>query len=213
HTLFHFTSSLDNLFKIMQVGFWPRYCLEDFRWYNPQLMNVAYPMVCFCDIPLTRITEHTSFYGRFGIGMKREWAIAAGLNPVMYLTYQSPIKEKVLNLARLSQNNEHKFIDDAAKTVHIDSLLNLISMIKPLEGYMEIGSPPYPASKDFYLENEWRYIPRLSEGRICIPSQNYRSNKDEYNAYTYENYLLKFNLEDIEYLFVEDDSAIQSTLD
>ncbi|MBF4275604.1 abortive infection system antitoxin AbiGi family protein, partial [Vibrio anguillarum] len=64
-----------------------------------------------------------------------------------------------------------------------------------------------------YLENEWRYIPRLSEGRICIPSQNYRSNKDEYNAYTYENYLLKFNLEDIEYLFVEDDSAIQSTLD
>ncbi|WP_051686473.1 abortive infection system antitoxin AbiGi family protein [Vibrio pacinii] len=199
--------------KIIQVGFWPRYCLEDFRWYNPQLENVAYPMVCFCDIPLTRIIEHTSFYGRFGIGMKREWAIQSGLNPVMYLTEQSPLKGKVLNLARLSQPGEPKFVDESAKATHIDSLLNLISMIKPLDGYMEIGSPPYLTAKDFYLENEWRFVPRLSEGRICIPSQKFRSERDEYNSYTYENCLLKFTLDDIEYIFVEDDRAIQSILD
>lgn len=56
----------------MTNGFWPRYCLEDFRWYNKDIPNVSYPMVSFCDIPLTRIREHTDFYGSFGIGMTRE---------------------------------------------------------------------------------------------------------------------------------------------
>jgi hypothetical protein len=78
HTLFHFTDSIDTLLSILQSGFWPRYCAEDFRWYNEAMGYVSYPIVSFCDIPLTRIREHTDFYGKFGIGMSRDWGISAG---------------------------------------------------------------------------------------------------------------------------------------
>lgn len=209
HTLFHFTSSLDNLLKILDAGFWPKYCQEDFRWYNNDLGYIAYPMVCFCDIPLTRITEHTRFYGRFGIGMKRDWAIRNGLNPVMYLTYHSPIRAHVLNFAR----QDKVYPVESDQKTHVDAVLNLISMIKPIDGYMEVGSPPALAHKEFYLENEWRYVPRLEQGRICIPIQNFRDSKDSYNDYTYKNCMLKFGHSDIEYIFVEDEQAINTMLD
>ena len=212
HTLFHFTSSLDNLTKILTSGFWPRYCSEDFRWYNEALGYVAYPMVCFCDIPLTRITDHTMFYGRFGIGMKRDWAIRAGLNPVMYLSYNSPIRTNVLNLARQGQEDPNFFPSDEHRKIQVDAILNLISVIKPIEGVMEVGDPPRLLPKEFYLENEWRFVPQLEQGRICIPIQKFRTSKDEYNEYTFNNCLLKYSLDDIQYLFVEDDSAMRDIL-
>eukprot|EP01034_Spumella_vulgaris_P011525 gene11525-14663_t len=69
-------------------GFWPRYSLEDFRWQvsGPNSHEfAAFPMVCFCDIPLSRIDEHVGFYGSYGLGLSREWGIRAGLNPVQYI--------------------------------------------------------------------------------------------------------------------------------
>ncbi len=73
-TLFYFTKNIDTLKSILKNGFWPRYSLEDFNWYNPQMGSIAYPMVCFCDIPLIRPREHVSFYGDYGLGMTKQWA-------------------------------------------------------------------------------------------------------------------------------------------
>ncbi|MFU0923178.1 abortive infection system antitoxin AbiGi family protein [Kluyvera sichuanensis] len=74
-TLFHFTKSSDTLEIILKNGFWPRYCLEDIRWLEfTDVEYVSYPMVCFCDIPLSRISEHVSFYGSFGLGVSKDWA-------------------------------------------------------------------------------------------------------------------------------------------
>ena len=74
-TLFHFTKNINTLKNILQNGFWPRYCLEDFNWYNAELGYIAYPMVCFCDIPLSRINEHVKFYGDYGIGLTKNWGL------------------------------------------------------------------------------------------------------------------------------------------
>ncbi|WP_366645836.1 abortive infection system antitoxin AbiGi family protein [Amphritea sp.] len=73
-SLFHFTSDLETLFLIMENGFWPRFCYEDISWCSDEKFFLN-AMVCFCDIPLRKLESHTEFYGRYGIGMKREWGI------------------------------------------------------------------------------------------------------------------------------------------
>lgn len=87
HTLFHFTKSSKVLKLILKNGFWPRYCLEDVSWMGMDAEDaeyVAFPAVCFCDIPLSRIDEHVAFYGAFGIGLRKEWAVINNLNPILY---------------------------------------------------------------------------------------------------------------------------------
>jgi len=94
-SLFHFTKSMDVLQTILKEGFWPRYCLEDVQWQGHDTYEfVAYPMVCFCDIPISRISEHVGFYGSYGIGLTKQWGIKNNLNPVFYFS------------ARVGRNNQ-----------------------------------------------------------------------------------------------------------
>lgn len=197
HTLFHFTNSVETLVKILRAGFWPRYCSEDFRWYNEQLGYVAYPLVSFCDIPLTRIKDHVDYYGGFGFGMSRDWAIRAGLNPVIYLSENSSLRHSILSLAQ-----PELFVSPQHVPKYIDHLFELLALIKPLSGKMarpEGGE----VNKDFYLENEWRYTPTLAQGRKCIPVQKCMVEKDIYDKYTLNNCLLEFDIKDINYIIVQ----------
>ncbi|WP_025822242.1 abortive infection system antitoxin AbiGi family protein [Shewanella marina] len=98
HTLFHFTKNLEFLKDILRNGFWPRYCLEDVKWYNGNESQSAYPIICFCDIPLSRVDEHVNFYGHFGIGVTREWAKLNKLAPVIYLNEGSAQQLALTNL-------------------------------------------------------------------------------------------------------------------
>src|SRR6266487_3729891 len=79
-TLFHFTRTLDNLMSILKEGFWPQYSLEDISWIEGGVPRLAWPMVSFCDMPISRLREHTAFYGNFGIGLCREQWRDTGLN-------------------------------------------------------------------------------------------------------------------------------------
>jgi hypothetical protein len=58
-TLFHFTKSAEALIGILREEFKPRYCLEDQTVMRhpdgPNMLELAIPMVCFCDIPLSSI--------------------------------------------------------------------------------------------------------------------------------------------------------------
>jgi len=95
--LFHFTKSLDILKLILEHGIQPKYCLEDFEWFKWDTHKyLAYPMSCFCDIPLSRITEHTNFYGNYGIGLSKNWGFKNNLIPVIY----SPPNGDILKLAK-----------------------------------------------------------------------------------------------------------------
>ena len=87
HTLFHFTDKIETLKLILMNGFWPRFCLEDVSWLKyPDFDFIAYPMVCFCDIPLSRVNEHVSFYGEYGLGLTKDWAVRNGITPVQYIS-------------------------------------------------------------------------------------------------------------------------------
>ena len=64
----------------------------------PQLdIGLAIPMVCFFDIPLSQISEHSAKYGKCANGIKKEWAIQQGVTPVLYFHENSLIPLTLLS--------------------------------------------------------------------------------------------------------------------
>lgn len=207
HTLFHFTKNVDFLKDILKNGFWPRYCLEDARWYS-QAGNdfyIAYPIVCFCDIPLSRVDEHVDFYGNYGIGVTREWAESNRLAPILYLRENTEPHEALKQL--FINNINSKFYSNAG--FHINTLL---ANVKPTEGTMRFGEDV--VRKEFYQENEWRFsitVPDMSAGiRPWLSEEEFRNKEvlDGHNAKNKELSSLKISPSDIKYLFVKSDSDI-----
>ncbi|EKA4523312.1 abortive infection system antitoxin AbiGi family protein [Vibrio cholerae] len=203
HTLFHFTKSRDTLKLILKNGFWPRYCLEDVEWMKVgNTKFAAFPMVCFCDIPLSRVDEHVKFYGEFGIGLTKEWAIKNGLSPIQYVSSNSDVPsayQKLINV--LSSNTDTKS--------GWDYLRYLTSYCKPIEGNMVIDGKI--VEKEFIQESEWRFIASNNEGMAEFLSHSNFDNEEklsEANQKTLQNNQLKFNANDIKYIFVKQDSDI-----
>ncbi|HAS6258658.1 TPA: hypothetical protein RQK60_004579 [Vibrio vulnificus] len=203
HTLFHFTKSRDTLKLILKNGFWPRYCLEDVEWMKVgNTKFAAFPMVCFCDIPLSRVDEHVKFYGEFGIGLTKEWAVKNGLSPIQYVSSNSDVPsayQKLINV--LSSNTDTKS--------GWDYLRYLTSYCKPIEGNMVIDGKI--VEKEFIQESEWRFIASNNEGMAEFLSHSNFDNEEklsEANQKTLQNNQLKFNANDIKYIFVKQDSDI-----
>ena len=203
-TLFHFTKSSEILEIILKNGFWPRYCLEDIRWLEfTDIEYVSYPMVCFCDIPLSRISEHVSFYGSFGLGVSKDWAQKNKLNPVFYVSENSAttnaLKNLKFSLAKLSEDND--------VTDGFNMLRYLYAYTKPTKG--EIIADGKSIQKNFYQESEWRYVPldtKTTHLRRVDHDDTERLQKA--NEETKSSSLLKVTPSDIKYIFVKRDSDI-----
>ncbi len=200
HTLFHFTKNIEVIKNILTDGFWPRYCLEDSSWYNIEYL--AFPMVCFCDIPLSRINDHVEFYGEYGIGLSKEWALKNSLNPVSYLSNSTNYGQSI---NRLFENHatDKGYYKDSARDLNA-----ILSHIKPLEGKMLIADGHL--EKEFYQENEWRYVPKINDIYQWLDKSTY-DNQDELNELnnkTKEQCSLKISPTDIKYIFVKKDTDI-----
>ena len=210
NTLFHFTKSAETVKAILSSGFWPRYCLEHVEHLgfkeNPY---IAYPMVCFCDIPLSRIEDHIGFYGSFGLGMTREWAETNSLNPVLYTTAGSPIISTYRKLNTIVNRAD----DDEEKAAQKRTVRTLLAFTKPLSGHMIVGGEP--VKKDFYQESEWRFVPQADEIADYIKRSTFENVEDlvQSNENTLKHGLLKFEPHDIRYIFVEHDSDIPKMVD
>ena len=88
-SLFHYTKKANGLFGIIEHGFRYSYCFEVFdetisRFiYRPAVemakllcsyeekYGIAIPMICFCDIPISRADGHRANYGDFCSGLHR----------------------------------------------------------------------------------------------------------------------------------------------
>lgn len=200
-TLFHFTKSPDILESILINGFYPRYSLEDISWLAISKIFIAYPIVCFCDIPLGRIIDHVGFYGDFGIGMTRDWAISNGLNPVTYISKTS-LLAKSLNkcfdgLLKIEGDNEY-----------LKHSRCVVAYSKPLSGTMIVNGQP--VDKEFYHEYEWRYVAQHSEIPEYLHEADIKDNQEfeKYNNLAAKKAKLEFTPKDIKYLFVKSDVDI-----
>lgn len=80
NTLFRFFKKADYLFDTLEKSAMiPRYYVETIDYLNVQMKHIAYPMICFCDINLHKMSEHIGFYGAYGIAFSKEWGMNKGI--------------------------------------------------------------------------------------------------------------------------------------
>lgn len=178
----------------MLSGFQPRYCLEDISWLDEKSVKLAYPMVCFCDIPIARITNHTDAYGSYGIGLTKEWAIKTGVTPVSYAAPNSVAMEIPRYLRGLYFSEAYPRLN--AQTNN-ELFYKALAFTKPLSGKPKLDTK----IKDFYQENEWRFVPR---DFTPLDSHTFDTLKNKYDIQNIE-----FDAKDIKYIFVKADADIE----
>ena len=203
HTLFHFTKNQESLKKILEHGFWPKFCLEDVRWYNDEMESIALPIACFCDIPLSRIDEHVDFYGEFGLGLSKNWAIKNGLNPVLYVSNASEVTNSLIDLSWCHEHYPEKDQRQALK-----QFFKLLAFTKPIEGKMNVSGKFI--SKEFYQESEWRYLATNDDFDSWLNKEEFEDTelREKQNSLSKNLCSLKIQPADVKYIFVKDDANI-----
>lgn len=214
NTLFHFTDSMDSLIGILTNEFLPRYCLESVDLAgglaDDKHSGHAIPMVCFCDLPVSRLHEHLVFYGNYGIGLTKEWGKSKGISPVSYLYPGATFHNCFKNLAMSIAKRFPKATVPNEPPHPIYDYMELVSYIKPYEGRVFRKGRYY--RKRFYDEREWRYVPLLSrDARTAqfgleprLSRRDYLDDEKRYvaNRRIGEAIQLGFEPNDIRYLFV-----------
>lgn len=204
-SLLHFTKDFNGLKGILQKGFKYSYCCEEFSqtivaneiypdnpvFFKPILnINpyVAIPMVCFCDIPLTRAMQHANMYGKFIIGLDKSIAMSLYrdlLNPVLYKN--SNLMETGLNDLSVVKAQSQKIT--GCKNLN-QSICQIIGLTKPYIGENKIqtfdGKVEILKDYCFYDEREWRiFMPDGYDEDIKwywnINPDEFKENKHEYN--------------------------------
>jgi len=213
NTIFHFTKSIENIENILTNNFSPRYCLERLDFMPKSNFDIAIPMVCFCDIPLSQITEHVKTYGNYAIGLKKEWAIKNSISPVIYLNNDSRTTSSINNifkrtaiLDRLTNIIKQKTSADATR-----DFLELLFYCKVYNGKMWRDNK-LKENITFYNEREWRYVPKLNELESINPRLliNKKEFDDIENRRELNNKLTQFKLHftpnEIKYIIISKES-------
>lgn len=183
-TLFNFTDSIDHLVDNLKNGF---YCHNTYE--KLPLKNNGYrvPMACFCDIPLSLISEHFDWYGRYGIGIKRTYARQNGVKPVWYVTSESNL---VRNLVKNTDLSEYE-------------RKHLVPYLKQF-----IGNQQYKDGKEkrkkFYDEREWRYIPDNSLVELYFGTKAQREKTEAKQ----NGDRMKLDLNEVEYIIIEKETDV-----
>jgi hypothetical protein len=216
-SFYHFTKKLDFLFSIIQNGFYPRYCIEEYDYLlknhkkNGLPTTIAIPVVCFCDIPLDFIDEHISDYGHFAIAMKKSWGIER-LNPILYLTDKSMPQKKFELLQGDLFGKIKKKLEKEANFEYSEEIKEIFyhfhDFIAYMKKYKGSSTKRENNEKIFYREREWRWIPEQStqakkDGIILRLDPSEYCNIDKYNKILEKYYVLEFENSDIDYIIVD----------
>jgi hypothetical protein len=210
--LFHFTDK-KGLFNILKDTFKVSYSREKIKGQTLE-REFAVPMVSFCDLRLSELKEHIYKYGKFGIGLTKEWAFRNELNPVMYVNETSHFTENFIK----GLDGIYTMIDSLVDTEDIKNLsndyMNVLNTYRYLKNYQGNLERNNELIKDFRFadEREWRYVPPISEKlnyRPFIPISRIKT-KEEKNRYNEEisHIKLQFFPDDINYLIVDNDKDI-----
>lgn len=146
NSFLHFTSSYENLKKILVEGFKVFFCKEEIYSSSRVVQHIGIPMVSFCDIPLAHIAENN--YGKYCIAMKRPWGIEHKLQPVLYYPNNKECQstQMIMSASQAFLNNPNSPND-----------YRILGYAKPLYK-IERGQENDDRSLDNYKEREWRKV-------------------------------------------------------
>jgi len=224
NSIIHYTKEISWLksiieFKRFRIG----YCSEKVNTRGSKSYSFAIPMVSFCDIPITEYKKqfyHTKgkklgYYGDYGIGLTKTWASNNGLNPVVYIEYNSFTGTGLRKCVEYFINSKSLGSKVLISDNDINELLQFALYAKNYQGELYINGKLEEKKYKFYDEREWRFVPKSSEikgNEILLDISKYESNKLLHNNRINDCYL-NFMLEDISYIIVNAESEIEQIID
>jgi Putative abortive phage resistance protein AbiGi, antitoxin len=150
--------------------------------------SIINQIICFTDIPLRECNEHTSIYGKFGIGFKKSFVKNAGGNPARYFLDYLPgqtgteagVESRgglysvlcsqhkfLMKISELLKLNPDAGLFDAEGTsiftaAELKEQVNEMIFILSYEKEMGDLGPARDETKEidlYYKEREWRLVP------------------------------------------------------
>lgn len=203
NSIIHYTNSYKALESILKEGFRVKYCLEELNLHEGG-SEAAHPMVSFCDIPLSESTQHFSAYGKYGIGLSKEWARRNGINPVIYIDHNSLFAKSIEALLE-----ERRKSDSNLTTEQKKEILRIKSYAKNYSAPLSRKGVTIEDYR-FYDEREWRLVPdseTLKSANFSISATNFKNDKEKYNK-KLSDIRIKFETADISYIIVKNTSQI-----
>lgn len=209
NTLFHFTDNIDKLESILINELYPNYSLENWDNIAGGTFEIGIPMVCFCDIPLSQINNHARNYGKYTLGLTKEWGMKNNICPVLYTFNAASTTSYIMDLFTQYElsgvNNPHsKALDQA--------IVKLSLFMKPYVVKLKIQNKERYDVR-FYDEREWRYAPNINKENEKI---KLFLNPDEFNDTRLKDQetdklkskKVSFEPNDIKYIIVESENEI-----
>lgn len=115
-------------------------------------------MVCFCDIPIKQSYSQRKKFGKYGIALKKDWAISNWITPVTYVAENTKNHSILFSIFALVENALRFHRSDEFKN---DDNPYLIALQNRIQNYMDYVKPyfNFRDNRKYYDEKEWRYIP------------------------------------------------------
>lgn len=155
--LLHHTRKYEDLLSILTNGLKVCYSKEHFT----TDFYAAIPMICFCDMPISRLSEHIDSYGSYAIGFNKRRLMQKYthfLNPVNYLISEKQMKiAEMIRKKALENVQKDKDSHPASSLEELDKSIVSYNDASYLIGFMK----PYGnfrKEKEYYRECEWRFL-------------------------------------------------------
>ncbi len=173
-------------------------------------MEMAYPMVCFCDIPLSKLKRHIGTYGNYGIGLAKNWGFKKNLSPVIYTKQKARTASNYEKLIKWYRQNFDEGSKNSKEKKFRQLFSDFLMFTKPYSGKMfKNGKNQFTR---FYDEREWRWVPRITNKDIWthLGKEQFLNKeiKDKADLMVSELYRLHFQPKDINYLILNTEEEI-----
>lgn len=197
--------------KLERQAIIPRYNMEPTEYLRLKgITKICFPMICFCDIPLSKVSSHISRYGSYGIGFDKNKIInKSKIQPIHYINPASRLADDFRETFLKAYDGTVEFTEQ--NRTLIDYLVSTLVYMKPISERAIVDNKVI--SKNFQDECEWRFIPLAMDNEIPLvlpQDQTSELLQKKYNDIVLPHHpetWMRFEWDDIRYLIVPDEAA------